>query len=454
MQFLFIDSNLFLQCRPLAELDWHRLIGPEEVTLLIPSAVLAELDKHKSDGNSRRAQRARSALKFLDALLEAPNDTVVVRTTPVKVIAQFAPEVPRDANTSNDDSILFEVAEMMRTHGSHTVGLVTHDTNLKVKAKRKSLRFFPVPDEWLLAPEPDERDKRVRQLEEEVARLKKQTPIIEITLDGNQEVELIVPGYEPLTPDTVDRLMEAMAAKFPMKADFSLTSSERLLSAGSIDMFRWHPPAEWEITKYQNEEYPKWKQKLRDRLEQLHSYLCIRDGITDVRLLIVNNGTVPGEHVHVAIRASKNLLIINPKHHDKLLEKVFTRPRVPTPPQPRQNTLESLSHMHELGIYTPPYMPKMPTPRERDEFYLKVGENVDTEWVWACENMRHGVAPQEFAFRIGVNAQSQPSGGQMAIEVSAENLPTAAVKQFRIKIVNEPADTECAAYEWLGLNNG
>lgn len=128
------------------ELDWDRLVGREEVTILVPSAVLEELDKHKSDGNSRRAQRARRALKFLDSILEARDDTVIVRTTPAKVIAQFAPEVSGDTSTSNDDSILFEVAEMRRTRGNHVVGLITHDTNLKVKAKRKDLRFFPVPD--------------------------------------------------------------------------------------------------------------------------------------------------------------------------------------------------------------------------------------------------------------------------------------------------------------------
>ena len=244
MQFLFIDSNLFLQCRPLQDLDWDRLVGREEVTLLVPSAVLAELDKHKSDGNSRRAQRARRSLQFLASLLETPDDTVVVRTIPTRVMAQIAPEVSGDVGTSNDDSILFEVAQMARTRGNQAVGLVTHDTNLKVKAKRKGLRFFPVPDEWLLAPEPDERDKRVKQLEEEVALLKRQTPIIEITLDGNQEIELVVPSYEPLTPGTVGRLVEAMTAKFPMKTDFSLTSSERLLSAGGLGMFRLHPPAD------------------------------------------------------------------------------------------------------------------------------------------------------------------------------------------------------------------
>lgn len=454
MQFLFVDSNLFLQCRPLRDLDWDRLVGREEVTILVPSAVLAELDKHKSDGNSRRAQRARRALQFLASLLEAPDDTVIVRTTPTKVIAQFAPEVSGDASTSNDDSILFEVAEMTRTRGNKAVGLVTHDTNLKVKAKRKGLRFFPVPDEWLLAPEPDERDKRVRQLEEEVALLKRQTPIIEITLDGDQEIEIVVLVYEPLTPGTVERLVEAMTAKFPMKTDFSLTSTERLLSAGGIGMFGLRPPADWEIAKYQNEKYPEWEQSLRGQLERLHSNLHVRDATADIRLLIANNGTVPGEHVHVAIRVSEGFLNVDPEYYDKLMERLLTRPTAPSPPQPHQTSLDSLGNLRALSGYTPPYQLERPVRPKRDKFYLKAGKDIDTEWVWECENMRHGVPPQEFSFRVGMNAQSQPSGGQMVIEVSAENLPTAAVKQFRIKVANVPADTERAANEWLGLANG
>lgn len=453
MQFLFVDSNLFLQCRPLQDLDWECLVGREDLTLLVPGAVLAELDKHKSDGNNRRAQRARRALQFLNSILEAPSDTAIVRTTPVKVIAQFAPDVSGDASISNDDSILFEVAEMTRTLGTQAVGLVTHDTNLKVKAKRQGLRFFPVPEEWLLAPEPDERDKRVRQLEEEVALLKKQTPIIEITLDGNQEIELVIPSYEPLAPGTVDRLMEAMTAKFLMKTDFSLTSSERLLSAGGVGMFPLHPPADWEIEKYQNEEYPKWELSLRGRLEQLHSSLRVRDAKADIRLLIANTGTVPGEHVHITIKVSEGFLTVNPEHHDKLLEKLLTRPRAPSPPQPRQNSLDGFGNLRALSGFNPPFLTEMPTRQKRDKFYRKAGKDVDTEWVWACENMRHGGPPEEFPFRLGINAQSQPSGGLMVIEVSAENLPMAAVNQFRIKILSVPMATELAADEWLGLNS-
>ena len=453
MQFIFLDSNLFIQCRPLQDLDWDRFVGQEEVTLLVPSAVLMELDRHKSDGNGRRASRARLAIQFLNSILEAADDTVIVRTTPTKVIAQFAPTVFVDVNTSNDDSILLEVAEMARIRGNEFVSLVTHDTNLKVKAKRKGLRFFPVPDEWLLAPEPDQREKRMRQLEQELALLKKQTPIIEITLDENQEIELVVPSYEPLTPDTVERLVEAMTAKFPMKTDFSLTSFEKLQSAGVIGIAGLHPPSDREIAKYQKKEYAQWENKIRSRLERLHSTLLIRDATTDIRLLIVNSGTVSGEHLQIAIRVSEGLKIFDSDNYDKVLEGPFKRPHAPNPPQPRQTSFDGLKNLLQHDMTSTVYRPEILMRHKRDEFYRKTGEDVDTEWVWECENMRHSVSPHEFPFKVGMDLQSQPSGGQITIEVSAENLPKAVTEQFRIKIVSEPADTERAAKEWLGLNN-
>lgn len=452
MQFLFVDSNLFLQCRPMQDLDWDRLVGQDEVTILIPSAVLAELDKHKSDGNGRRAQRARAALTFLEKLLEAPDDTVILRSTPAKVIAKFAPEVSGDDSTSSDDSILFEVADLTRTKGRAAVSLVTDDTNLKVKAKRKGLRYFPVPNDWLLPAEPDERDKRVRRLEEEVALLKRQAPIIEIALRGESIIELLVPKYEPLTSVAIERLVGKITSKFPKKSDFSLTPYERL-SAQALGTHRLSPPTNTEISKYQDVDYPEWIKKLRGRLERLHISLRIRDTKVPATLLVKNSGAVPGEHLQIALTVSEGLLVSHQSHYEKIVEGLFRYPRAPNPPQAHQTSWTDLGKFPEFREVAPLYMPEVPIQRERDEFYLKAGANADTKWIWACEKMRHGENSHEFSFIVGINAQAQPSGGQMTVEVSAENLPKPESKNFQIKIIYEPADTEKSAYDWLGLGN-
>ena len=434
------------------DLDWDRLVGQDEVTVFIPSAVLAELDKHKSDGNGRRAQRARAALTFLEKLLEAPDGTVVLRSAPAKVIAQFAPEVSGDDSTSNDDSILFEVGALTRTKGSAVVSLVTDDTNLKVKAKRKGLRYFSVPNEWLLPAEPDERDKRVRRLEEEVALLKRQVPVIKIALKEDSAVKLIVPKYDPLTSAVVELLIEKITSKFPKKSDFSLTPYERL-SAEVLDAGRLFPPTNTEIAKYRDVDYPEWVNAIRGLLERLHISLRIRDAKTLATLLVGNDGAVPGKHLEVALSVSEGLLVSHQGHHNKVVAGLFRYPRAPSPPQAHQASWAGSGNFLEPRSFAPIYMPEVPIQRDRDEFYRKTGDNVDTEWIWACENMRHGKNPHEFSFIVGMNAQAEVSGGQMTVEVSAENLPKPESKNFLINIISEPADTEKSAYEWLGLGN-
>lgn len=451
MQFLFVDSNLFLQCRPMRELDWDRFFGQDEVTILIPSAVLTELDKHKSDGNGRRAQRARAALTFLESLLDAPDDTVVLRSSPARVIAKFAPEVSSEASESNDDSILSEVTDLVRIKGDTAVSLITHDTNLKVKAKRKGLRYFAVPDDWLLAAEPDERDKRIKRLEDEVVLLKKQIPTIDIALHGGEVIQLVVSKYEPLSPIATDRILRKITEKFPMKMDFSLTLSQQEVLTSRVLAHRWHPPPAWEISKYQNQEYPEWEMKLRKRLETIHINFCIRDTKTPVSLLISNNGTVPAAHIQVAIKVSNGLLIAHQSQHEKLIKHLFISPRAPDPPSARQTGLEGLSTFSDIHNFSRPFIPDISVHRDRDEFYRKAGENVDTEWILACENMRHGGSPEEFSFIVGMSAQANPTGGQMSVQVSAENLPNTKSRDFRIKITTQPADTEQAVYEWLSL---
>jgi hypothetical protein len=62
MKVLFLDSNLFLQCRELHELPWNEIAPDEkEILLAISRPVQREIDKLKHDGNDRRAKRARKA---------------------------------------------------------------------------------------------------------------------------------------------------------------------------------------------------------------------------------------------------------------------------------------------------------------------------------------------------------------------------------------------------------
>ena len=65
-----IDTNVLLQCPPLANLDWAS-IDPEGVCIVIPVAVLSEIDNAKASGSTRRAKKARDISSMFNEALNA-----------------------------------------------------------------------------------------------------------------------------------------------------------------------------------------------------------------------------------------------------------------------------------------------------------------------------------------------------------------------------------------------
>ena len=58
--YLFPDTNLFIQCRPLEQLDWAEWAEYAEVHLIVCRPVQREIDNQKNRGNNRVAQPASS----------------------------------------------------------------------------------------------------------------------------------------------------------------------------------------------------------------------------------------------------------------------------------------------------------------------------------------------------------------------------------------------------------
>ena len=79
----FPDTNLFIQCRPLEELDWSEWTDFEEIHLLVCRTVQREIDQRKNRGNDRSAQRARKTSSLFRSIIE----------TGYKVIQDEGPQV-------------------------------------------------------------------------------------------------------------------------------------------------------------------------------------------------------------------------------------------------------------------------------------------------------------------------------------------------------------------------
>ena len=78
---LFPDTNLFIQCKPLEELDWSEWKNFAEVHLRVCRTVTREIDDQKPRGNSRVAQRARATYQLFGQVLESEQGYLLIRNS-------------------------------------------------------------------------------------------------------------------------------------------------------------------------------------------------------------------------------------------------------------------------------------------------------------------------------------------------------------------------------------
>ena len=67
----FVDTNFFLQCKNYREITWNDITSDQLIEIYIARPIQKEIDNLKSDGNSRRAKRARKASSLFRKILQS-----------------------------------------------------------------------------------------------------------------------------------------------------------------------------------------------------------------------------------------------------------------------------------------------------------------------------------------------------------------------------------------------
>ena len=65
--YFFPDTNLFIQCQPLEQLDWSEWAAFDEIHLVVCYPVQREIDNQKNRGGHRVGQRSRKAIPYFGA---------------------------------------------------------------------------------------------------------------------------------------------------------------------------------------------------------------------------------------------------------------------------------------------------------------------------------------------------------------------------------------------------
>jgi PIN domain len=482
---LFPDTNVFLQCRALHELPWGDCGKVDEIELLIGAPVQDEIDRLKGDGNSRRSRRARETNSLFRSALASPDESLALRQSAPKVILRFPPPLPPQRESAEtldltrpDDQLLDEVMHFRRVEPSAQI--LSGDTGMMLRARRLGIPLIAVPDSWLLPPEKDERDRKIRALEDQVAALRAAEAELALSLtnENGNALEAIsgpLPQYPDLTESETAQLIEAIQRCHPQVKTFGsaptnppaspqLEGFQRLFEK----MSAWQAPSGDQISQYQRE-YAEWVKRAQMRLEQFGSFLNIRHRLRRVRVSLANNSSRPADEVLLEIRVHGSVTLLASVGDDVPdliaqaeglpLEVLLSRPPIP----PRgEHLYERLARNAEFGFghgdissqlrrMMPDYSgvrSRFET-RDRHRFYRREeNDKPVTGASFTCEEFRHQRAPEVFSLWIIVPTQSQSAKATLHIRASARNLTTPVDLYVPIEIESESRSTYEIASKW------
>lgn len=482
--YFFVDTNLFIQCRPLEQLDWSPWDRFEEVRLIVTSPVLREVDRLKTKGNDRVGKRGRAASAMFREMLHDAHK--LVHAERPRVVLSVEPQHAYDRSLEGrlnyqerDDQLLGTVYGFAQSNPSSDVRLLTHDTIPLYLAQSLNLRADLISDDWLLPPETTEIAKRLTTLEAENSRLRAAEPSFSIhcTNQSDAVVDCYSASYtwfEPLTDAEVNGLMQRLKGRFPLVTDFGSrepaersvprTLASRVFSGPQI----YIPATDEEIEEYRNKAYPQWLKQCEEMLRTHHRTLQHETPALEFTFLAKNIGTRPATDALVTIEANGEFQVMPPSSDEEQEGEDDTRtnleakalPRPPKAPHGHwRNTLggqlgEGLRAMDRLArslqgpsgfadldtnLMNKPlaaFPPIIRPSRDPNAFYYKPDRPSmpQNSFALECAQWRHGNEAEPFNGKILVPTDQDEAKGLLVCRIEAGNLSKSASSQIPVRI--------------------
>ena len=471
--YLFPDTNFFIQCRPLEELDWSEWKEFEEVHLIVCRAVQREIDRQKTRGNDRVGQRARKINSLFRQIVENGYKVIRKDAPPVKLILESS-SVPSNElkdrldYSKSDDEIVGFLYQYKQQYSEADVRLLTHDTGPKMTAKSLNLRFVPVKDDWLLPPESNQVERENRWLKEEINRLRKAEPQFQVKCVDDNDIEVSALNiecqvYEPLDEDDLSTFMDLIRKRFPIVTDFEPSKpldreSPFSIAAGISNEFVYTPDSEKAIAKYRDQEYPYWVKSCKNVLSNLHEILQRKAAPPSFCFVATNEGTRPGKDTLVDITARGNFEICPFRMEE---EERYIEPCLQSPPKPPRVqwtsrlrlALDIAATRSLIGeeyfratarplISEERFRSSIPSIANRhfqkdpNTFYYKPDKpTIPVEsFGLECKQWRHGIGDEYFRGQISLDGDTNQICGAVEFQIHAENLSSPVKKVLPIRI--------------------
>lgn len=402
---VFIDANVVLEGKPLAELPWASIHAEGPILVLLLPQVLKEIDSKKRDG--RLGTLARTFNRLIAPAAESGQPiTICEGALRVDATLALCSPIPwddyDDLDPSDGDSRV--VAQMLNTLHIPLEQrvLVSNDINPIAMASRRGLNTVRATETWLRQTEPSKADKEVTRLNLQLAELKKNQPTLEIAISLKQTQPVDLLRVAALTHDEQAELIRSILSKNrkpqqPQGMPFSVSHS-----------YETDTTLDRRYGKYADDVVPAFASKLHTYLERNHCQVPLS-------IEVANVGAIQAEKLVVEIEVVGGW--INNRH-------VLAPQHWPSPPKRKEpfehliNTMPNIRSSYVPGRHETHFA-------ERPEKGPRITMN--------CEDFRQG---KTWTFDGVVWIDPHVSNNcEIRVQVTAANLHGQVSEKLRIKKV-------------------
>lgn len=217
--FVVLDTNIYLHFRSFEEVPWKEELGCDDVTILVPSVVMEEVDRKKDNERGKVQKRARAVSRRLGELLidEIPSKYPLMFVESPYVTDE---ERRRFLLDRNDNLILYSIEKA--GFEIEEVCIVSSDTGMLLRAKQKGFRWLRLDEKYMLSDELTKEEKERREEKAELERLRNRCPVPRLVFaGGNFHLQISRPekrGIDALIAQRMNEIREQWPRMTPENA--------------------------------------------------------------------------------------------------------------------------------------------------------------------------------------------------------------------------------------------
>lgn len=213
MKYLFLDTNIYIHYIDVEQINWNKIVGDADITIVVPRITLRKIDQHKDQNRGKIQKRAKAiSAKFAQIFLDGKTFKYTFALCDEPAASSF--DGGKFNIHINDD--WFILSALHSNYDVADIVVISSDTNLLLKAKENGLDFRKMSDEYRLKEELSDEEKEIKALKAELEKYKNRQPKPSVIFEKEESDKLIL--KRPNKRDLEDELsiyMENLKKEYP-----------------------------------------------------------------------------------------------------------------------------------------------------------------------------------------------------------------------------------------------